>query len=100
MLHMLQWLCTYVSNVSYVLEVCCKCFYLNVAKVDLNVAYTYMLQVYRCFIRLLQVFHLDVAYVCNDFQVFFRCFCKCFKRMFQEFYLSSFVYCNYYIWMF
>ena len=28
---------------------------------------------FRCLIRLLQVFHLDVEYVCNSFQVFFRC---------------------------
>ena len=38
----------------------------------------------------LKVFHLDVAYVCNGFHVFFMCFCKCFRRMFQVFHLSSF----------
>ena len=37
------------------------------------------------------MFHLDVAYVCNGFQMFFRCFHKCFKHLFQVFYLSSFV---------
>jgi hypothetical protein len=58
----------YVLNVSSS-DVCCKYFYLDVAKVDLDVAYTSMLQVYfsnglRCFIHLLQAFHLDV---CNGF---------------------------------
>ena len=33
----------YVSSVS---DICCKCFYLDVAKVDLDVAYTCMLQAY------------------------------------------------------
>jgi hypothetical protein len=39
------------------------CIYMHVANVC-----------FRCFIRMLQVFRLDVAYACNDFQVFFRCF--------------------------
>ena len=53
---------------------------------------------FKCFIRMLQVFHLDVAYVCNDFQVFFGCFasvsnicCKCFiyfGHILQVFYLG------------
>jgi len=43
-------------------------FHLDVAKVDLDVAYTCMLQEYvsrvsGVFIHMLQVFHLDVAYV-------------------------------------
>jgi hypothetical protein len=47
-------------------------FYLDVAKVDLNVAYTCMLQAYVSSILgvsyvCLQVFHLDIAYVCNGF---------------------------------
>jgi hypothetical protein len=50
-------------------------FYLNVAKVDLDVAYTSMLQTYVSSVLgvsyvCLQVFHLNVAYVCNDFQKF------------------------------
>ena len=28
----------------------------------------------------LQVFYLDVAYICNGFQIFFKCFRKCFRR--------------------
>ena len=48
----------------------------------------------------LQVFHLDVAYVCNDFQMFFRRFRKCFRRLFHVFHLSSFVCYNCCIYMF
>ena len=39
----------------------------------------------------LQVFYLNVAYVCNDFQMFFRRFCKCFRRLFQVFHVSFFM---------
>jgi hypothetical protein len=54
-------------------------FHLDVAKVNLDVC-IYMhvasvcLKCFRCIIRMLQVFYLDVAYICNDFQVFSRCF--------------------------
>jgi hypothetical protein len=69
----------HVPNVSFVADVCCKYFHLDFAKVDLDVAYTCMLQalfssVFRCLIRLLQVFHLNVVYVCNVFQVFLGVF--------------------------
>jgi hypothetical protein len=37
-----------------------------------------------------EVFYLDITYVCNGFQMFFKCFCKCFRSMFQVFYLSFF----------
>jgi hypothetical protein len=49
---------------------CCKCVYLDVVYV-----FTYMLQ----------VFYLNIAYVCNSFQVFFICFCKCFRAYFKCF---------------
>jgi len=55
-------------------------FYLDVVKVDLDVAYTCMLQAYvfKCFSSVsyvcLQVFHLDFAYVCNVVQVFLQVF--------------------------
>jgi hypothetical protein len=50
----------FVSNVSSVfLDVCCKRVYLDVAYV---------------FTHMLKVFHLDVAYVCNSFQVFLQMF--------------------------
>jgi multidrug transporter EmrE-like cation transporter len=35
----------------------------------------------------LQVFYLDIAYVCTVFQVFFICYSKCFRRMFRMFQL-------------
>jgi hypothetical protein len=38
----------------------------------------------------LQVFYLDVTYVCNDFHMFFRRFRKCFRYLFQVFHLSFF----------
>jgi hypothetical protein len=55
----------YVLNVLPVSNVCCKCFYLDVVKVDLNFEYTCMLQVYI----------LSVSYVC----------CKCFIWMLHMF---------------
>ena len=77
---MLQWLYTYVSSVCSNSFICFRrmlqVFHQDIAKVDLNVAYTYMLQAYvssvfSCFKRIFQVFHLDV---CNgyprDFLVF------------------------------
>jgi hypothetical protein len=80
----------YVPDVSYVSYVCCKYFHLDVTKVDLDIAYTCMLQAYfsngfRCFASVLSGCSIYLQW----FQVFFRCFCKCFKRMFQVFYLSS-----------
>jgi hypothetical protein len=56
MLHMLQWLYTYVasvlfSNVSDALNVCCTCIYLGV---------TY---VWKCFIQMLHMFHTYIASV-------------------------------------
>jgi hypothetical protein len=45
----------YVLNVSAVLNVCCKCIYLNVAYVALAI--------HVCCKCMLQVFYLDVAYV-------------------------------------
>jgi hypothetical protein len=40
----------YVPNVSYVSDVCCKCFYLDVAKVDLDAAYIASV-CFKCFLR-------------------------------------------------
>jgi hypothetical protein len=59
----------------------------------MDVAYTYTSQAYVSVVSgvsyvCLKVFHLHVAYVCNDFQMFFRRFCKCFRRLFQVFHLS------------
>jgi hypothetical protein len=71
-------------------------FYLNVAKVDLDVAYTCMLQAYvQVFLGVsyiyLQVFYLDVAYVCDGFQVCFRRFSQVFQTLVSS--VSSFLFC-------
>ena len=49
---------------SIFLDICCKCVYLDVAYVSTH---------------MLQVFYLDVAYVCNVFQVFLGVSDACFK---------------------
>ena len=61
---MLQWLYTYVVNVC---SQCFICFFRRMLQVCLS----------RCcisFTHMLQVFYLDVMYVCNDFQVFLSVF--------------------------
>jgi hypothetical protein len=92
----------YVLTVSNVSEVCCKCFQMNVAKVDgvLQWLYTYVASVrfqsficvFRrmsqvclsgcciCFTHILQVFYLNVAYVCNGFQTFSGVFFPVFHK--------------------
>jgi hypothetical protein len=90
----------YVSNVFSVADICCKCFYLNIAKIDLNVTYTCMLQAYvssvsyvccKCFIWMLYMFVM--SFKC------FKVFCKClqtyvaivsavFRRMLQVFHMG------------
>ena len=74
------WLYAYVSSICSKSFICSRrmlqVFYLDVAKVDLDVAYTCMLQanVFKYFPGVsyvcLQVFHLDVVYVCNVLNVF------------------------------
>jgi hypothetical protein len=68
-----------IKNVSSVTDICCKCFYLNVAKVDLNVTYTCMLQVYvssvsyvgcKCFICMLHIFAMVFKCFSSVLQVF------------------------------
>jgi hypothetical protein len=94
MLHMLQWLYTYVPNVS---DVCCKCFYLDVAKVDLDVAYTCMFSVYlfsvigvsyvccKCFIWMLHMFAMAFKCFLGVLQMFSDVYCKCFIWMLHMF---------------
>jgi hypothetical protein len=70
---------------------CCKsrsrcCIYMYVFSVSF--------QCYRCFIRLLQVFYLDVAYVCNGLQVLSRCFANVFRCILQVFHLNVAYVCN------
>jgi hypothetical protein len=72
----------YVPNISSISDECCKRFHLGVVKVDLDVAYTCMIFLnyniymhvasicFKCFICLLQLFYLDVAYVYNGFKYF------------------------------
>jgi hypothetical protein len=55
---------TYVSRVSDVSEVCSKCFYLDVVKVYLNVAYVASISDVCCN-RLLKMFHLFQTYVAS-----------------------------------
>jgi uncharacterized membrane protein len=91
-------------------------FHTDIAKVDRDVANgcTHMLQAstpmfhlfFRCMLQaclsrcciylthILQLFCLDVAHVCNGFQVFFRGFHKCFRHMFQVFHLPSDICCK------
>ena len=96
-IHMVQ---VYVFKCFRCLRRMFQLFLLNVAKVDLDVAYTCMLQEYifkcfRCFICMLQVFYLDVAYVLQWLQMCFPgvsdvC-CKYFNyfgRMLQVFHLN------------
>ena len=78
------WLYTYVSSVCSKSFICSRrtlqVFYLDIAKVDLDVAYTCMLQanIFKYFSGVsyvcLQVFHLDFAYVCNVVQAFSQVF--------------------------
>jgi hypothetical protein len=68
------WLYTYVSSVCFEYFRCFRLklqvFHLNVAKVDLNVAYVAM-TIYACFKQMFQVFHLFQTYVAS---VSFGCF--------------------------
>jgi hypothetical protein len=51
----------YVPDVSSISDVRCKCFYLDVAKIDLDVA---SVSGVSYVIRLLQLFHLDRCCIC------------------------------------
>jgi hypothetical protein len=66
--HMLQWLYTHVSSVYFKRFTCFRLmlqvFHLNVAKVDLDVAYVAM-TIYACFKRMFQVSHLVQMYIAN-----------------------------------
>jgi len=81
MLHMLQWLYTmlqrYVPNVSFVFSD----ILLQVCLTGCCIRYTHMLQ----------VFYLDIAYVCNVFQVFHKDVSSdsyMFRRMLQVLHLD------------
>jgi hypothetical protein len=81
-----------LANVARVVHVCCKYMFLM-----FHLFFRCTLQVCLsryciCFTYTLQVFYLDIAYVYNVF--------KCFIRMFQVFHLSSDVCYKCCIWMF
>jgi hypothetical protein len=69
-----------VAYVAMVVHVCCKSLFLM-----FHLCFGRVLQVslsgcYICFTLMLQVFYLDVTYVCNGFQAFFRCFFQVFSE--------------------
>jgi hypothetical protein len=76
---MLQWLYMHVASIcfkcfSYFSDICFKCFICMLHNIHVaSVCFKH----FRCLIRMLQLFYLDVAKldldvacVCNDFQVF------------------------------
>jgi hypothetical protein len=65
-------------------------FSLDVAKVYLDVAYTCMLQAYifTCFIHMLKVFYLDVAYILQWLHTCFQVFLGVCKCVFQTYVIS------------
>ena len=87
---------TYVSDVFILIL---QVFHLDVAKVDLDVAYVAM-AIHACveghvssvlsvFRRMLQVFYLDVVYDANGYVASICCECFiCFRCMLQLFHLS------------
>jgi hypothetical protein len=84
----------YIPNVSSVSNECCKVFYLDVAKVDLDVAYTCKLQAYvssvfGCFIRMFA----SVSSECCIYLQWFSNVFQVFSQVFQAFVSSvSFVF--------
>jgi hypothetical protein len=64
----------YVLNVSSVLNLCCKCFHLDVTKVDLDVVFTCMFQ----------LFHTSVASVFIWMLYMFAMVLKCFHHAFSQ----------------
>jgi hypothetical protein len=66
----------YVLNVSYVSDVCGKYFHLDVAKVDLDVVYTCMLQQHVSSV-------LGVSYICCKYFIWMlHMFCNGYTRIF------------------
>jgi hypothetical protein len=84
-LHMLQWLYTHVLSICFKCFICFRLmlqvFHLDVAKVDLDIAYVAM-TIHACFKHMFQVFHL-----CSD--VYYKCFFGCFKSRFGRAHVSS-----------
>jgi hypothetical protein len=87
-----------VAYVVIVVHVCCKSLFPM-----FHLFFRRMLQVclsgcYICFTYMLQMFYLDVAYVCNGFQVFFMCFASvsdaCFKCFIYLFFMLKVLHLN------
>jgi hypothetical protein len=71
-------------------------FHLDIVKVNLHVAY--VSKCFRCLIRMLQAFHLDVAYVCNGYTRVFQVFSNV-LQVFQTYVASVFIWMlQKYIW--
>ena len=82
-----------VAYVAMAIHICCK----RLFQMFHLFFQTYVISV---FIWMLYMFHIYVAYVfVMAFQVFLVFFFKCFRRMIQVFHLSD-VYCKCSIWMF
>jgi hypothetical protein len=83
-----------VAYVAVIIHICCKVYVPNVSFV-----FQHMLQVCLsvcciCFTHMMQVFYLDVSYVCNRFFKCFHVFLHVFMRMFRMYVALVF------IWMF
>jgi energy-converting hydrogenase Eha subunit C len=85
---------TYVSSVSDVSEVCCKCFHVDVAKVDRDVAYAASVSE-ACCKCLFIVFHLFQTYVASVFYLnvayVSHIYCKSIFQIFQLFHSYVFM---------
>jgi hypothetical protein len=86
MLHMLQWLYTYISSVCSKCFICFRrmlCRFYKSGSGCCIYLQSVCFKCFRCFIRMLQVFYLDIVYVCNGYaRVFWY-----FRRMLQVFHL-------------
>jgi hypothetical protein len=76
----------YILNVSSVPEVCCKCFYLDVAYIFMLQAY--VSSVFRCFIHMFTSVLSGCCIRLQWFSNIFRSFRKCLRRLFKVFHLS------------
>jgi hypothetical protein len=74
MMHMLLWLYTHISRACFKCficfhNVCCKCFYQNVAFIANRYIASVCSERFMYFSRMLQLFHLSVAKVDLDIRV-------------------------------
>jgi hypothetical protein len=76
-----------IAHVSMTIHVCFKCKFQMLHLFFQTFAANVLFGCCICFTRTLQVFYLGVAYVCNGFQLFCKCF-SCFIHMLQVFHLN------------